>query len=143
MPAGGCRSILGQSHGRCQPLCHTCDMGDNYDQGYSVSLLHLGRASSVLESSSKQANVLFVGCAGFSSFVCIQFWYREGNLSGKRTQKLVRDLVYYAFLSLVEKKMKKTKPMTSCLLYHRAKVSWSDGLVPFVCFPSGPAEPGQ
>ena len=24
MPAGGCRSIFGQSHGRCQPLCHTC-----------------------------------------------------------------------------------------------------------------------
>ena len=69
MPAGGCRSILGQSHGRCQPLCHTREMGDNYAQGYSVSPLHPGRASPVLESSSKQANLLFVGCVG--SFVCI------------------------------------------------------------------------
>ena len=105
MPTGGCRSILGQSHGRHQPLCHTCKTGDNYAQGYSVSLPHPGRASPVLESSSKQTNLLFVGCVG--SFVCIYFWYREGNLSGKRTQKLVRDLVYYAFLSIVEKKMKK------------------------------------
>ena len=69
MPAGGCRSILGWSHGRCQPLHHTCEMGDNYAQGYSVSLPHPGRASLVLESSSKQANLLFVGCVG--SFVCI------------------------------------------------------------------------
>ena len=27
MPAGSCRSICGQSHGRCQPLCHTCRNG--------------------------------------------------------------------------------------------------------------------
>ena len=32
MPAGGCRSICGWPHGRCQPLCHTCEMGDNYAQ---------------------------------------------------------------------------------------------------------------
>ena len=50
---------------------YTCEMGDNYAQGYSVSLPHPGRASSVLESSSKQANLLFVGCAEFSCFVCI------------------------------------------------------------------------
>ena len=49
MPAGGCRSILGQSHGRCQPLHHTCKTGDNYAQEYSVSLPHLGRASPVLK----------------------------------------------------------------------------------------------
>ena len=71
MLAGGCRSILGWSHGRCQPLCHTCKMGDNYAQGYSVSPLHLGRASKILKSSSKQANLLFVGCAGFSLCLCL------------------------------------------------------------------------
>ena len=49
MAAGGCRSLLGWSHGRRQPLCHTCEMGDNYAQGYSFSLLHLGRASPILE----------------------------------------------------------------------------------------------
>ena len=71
MPAGGCRSICGQSHGRCQPPHHTCKTGDNYAQGHSVSQPHSGRASKVLKSSSKQANLLFVGCAGFSSFDCI------------------------------------------------------------------------
>ena len=69
MPAGSCRSIFGWSHGRCQPLHHTCKMGDNYAQRYSVSPPHLGRASPILKSSSKQANLLFVGCVGF--FVCI------------------------------------------------------------------------
>ena len=71
MPAGSCRSILGQSHGRHQPLHHTCKTGDNYTQGYSVSLPHLGRASKILKSSSKQANLLFVGCAGFSLCLCL------------------------------------------------------------------------
>ena len=64
MPAGGCRSIFGVSHGRCQPLCHTRKKGDNYAQGYSVGLPHLGRASKILKGSSKQANLLFVGCVG-------------------------------------------------------------------------------
>ena len=71
MLAGGCRSIFGVSHGRCQPLCHTCKKGDNYAQRHSVSLPHLGRASKVLKGSSKQANLLFVGCVGFFSFVCV------------------------------------------------------------------------
>ena len=30
MPAGSCRGIYSWSHGRCQPLCHTCEKGDNY-----------------------------------------------------------------------------------------------------------------
>ena len=65
MPAGGYRSVCGQSHGRHQPLHHTWQMGNNYAQRHSVSLLHPGRASTILKSSSKQANLLFVGCAGF------------------------------------------------------------------------------
>ena len=64
MLAGGCRSIFGVSHGRCQPLRHTCKKGDNYAQRHSVSLPHLGRASKVLKGSSKQTNLLFVGCVG-------------------------------------------------------------------------------
>ena len=71
MPAGGCRSIFGVSFGRHQPLCHTHEKGDNYAQGHSVSPLHLGRASTLLKSSSKQANLLFVDCVGFFSFVCV------------------------------------------------------------------------
>ena len=58
--------------GRCQPLCHTCKKGDKYAQGHSVSLLHLGRASKILKSSSLQANLLIVRCVG-SLFV---FQYR-------------------------------------------------------------------
>ena len=42
MPAGSCRSICGQSHGRCQCLHHTCEKGNNYAQRHSVSPLHLG-----------------------------------------------------------------------------------------------------
>ena len=49
MPTGSCRSIFGQSHGRCQPLHHTCETGDNYAQRNSVSLLDPGRASTVLK----------------------------------------------------------------------------------------------
>ena len=49
MPAGSCRSIFGWSHGRHQPLHHTCETGDNYAQRYSVSPLHPGRASKVLK----------------------------------------------------------------------------------------------
>ena len=51
-------------------LCHRCKTGDNYAQGHSVSPPHPGRASTLLKSSSKQANLLFVGCAGFLS-VCV------------------------------------------------------------------------
>ena len=64
MPAGSCRSIFGVSHGRHQPLFHTCKKGNNYAQGHSVSPLHLERASTILKSSSRQANLLFVGCVG-------------------------------------------------------------------------------
>ena len=51
--------------------------GDNYAQGHSVSLPHLGRASTVLKSSSKQANLLFVGCVGF--FLCLVPVQGEGT----------------------------------------------------------------
>ena len=50
MPAGSCRSICDWSHGRCQPLCHICKKGDNFAQGYSVSPLHPGRASTILKN---------------------------------------------------------------------------------------------
>ena len=50
MPAGSCRSTHGWSHGRCQPLCHTCKKGDNYAQRHSVSPLHLGTASKILKA---------------------------------------------------------------------------------------------
>ena len=36
MLAGSCRGIFGCSHGRHQPLCHTCKKGNNYAQGHSV-----------------------------------------------------------------------------------------------------------
>ena len=77
MPAGGCRSIFGVSHGRCQPLCHTCKKGDNYAQDIQLACLHLRRASTLLKSSSKQANLLFVGCVGiflllFACLVLVQ-----------------------------------------------------------------------
>ena len=84
MPAGSCRSIFGWSHGRCQPLHHTCKMGDNYAQGHSVSLLHLGRASTVVKSSPKQANLLFVGGVGF--LFVFSSGTGEGNLSGRKMQ---------------------------------------------------------
>ena len=84
MPAGSCRNIFGQSHGRCQPLHHTCKLGDNYAQGHSVSLPHLGRESTVLKSSSKQADLLFVGCVGF--LFVFSSGTGEGNLSGRKMQ---------------------------------------------------------
>ena len=77
MPAGGCRSVCGWSHGRHQPLHYTCKTGNNYAQRHSVSLLHLGRASTILKSSSKQANLLFVGCAGF--FLCLYLVLVQGR----------------------------------------------------------------
>ena len=67
MPAGGCRGIFGVSFGRHQPMCHTCKKGNDYAQGHSVSPLHPRRASRDLKSSSKQANLLIVGCVGFFS----------------------------------------------------------------------------
>ena len=81
-------------------------MGNNYAQRHSVSLSHLGRASTILKSSSKQANLLFVGCAGFFLCLCLVL-IQERELKWESMQKLDRDLVYYAFLSLVKKMMKK------------------------------------
>ena len=141
MPAGSCRSILGQSHGRCQPLCHTCKMGNNYAQRYSVSPLHLGRASPILKSSSKQVNLLSVGCVGSFCLCSVPVQGRERKW--EKNAKLVRDLVCYTFLSSVGKKIKKNKPMISHLLYHPAQVSWSDGLVLLVHFLPGSGEPEQ
>ena len=71
MPAGSCRSIFGVSFGRHQPMHHPCEKGNNYAQGHSVSPLHLRRASMNLKSSSKQANLLIVGCVGFFSLLLV------------------------------------------------------------------------
>ena len=71
MLAGSCRGIFGHYHGRHQPLYHTCKKGNNYAQGHSVSPPHPGRASKILKSSSKQANLLFVGCVGIFLSVCV------------------------------------------------------------------------
>ena len=68
MPAGGCRGIFGVSFGRHQPMHHTCKKGNDYAQGHSVSPPHPRRASRDLKSSSKQANLLIVGCVGFFLF---------------------------------------------------------------------------
>ena len=67
VPLYACRRLqkhFGVSHGRHQPLCNTCKKGDNYAQRYSVGPLHPGRASKILKGSSKQANLLFIGCVG-------------------------------------------------------------------------------
>ena len=80
MPAGSCRSICGQSHGRCQPLHHTCKKGNNYAQGCSVSLLHLGRASKVLKAPPKRKSV---DCRLCRVFVSFSSGTGEGNLNGK------------------------------------------------------------
>ena len=80
MPVGSCIGIYSWSHGRCQPLYHTREKGDNYAQGHSVSLPHLGRASKILSSSS-QAYLLVVGCVGFFLFVN---WYRGGELKWEK-----------------------------------------------------------
>ena len=71
MPAGGCRGIFGVSFGRRQPMCHSCKKGNYYAQRRSVGPPHPRRASISLKSSSKQANLLLVGCVGFFSFVCV------------------------------------------------------------------------
>ena len=84
MPAGGCRGIFGVSFGRHQPMHHTCKKGNDYAQGHSVSLPHPKRASRDLKSSSKQANLLIVGCVGFFSLLFMfSSGTGEGNLGGK------------------------------------------------------------
>ena len=114
--------------GRHQPLCHTCKKGDNYAQRHSVSLLHLGRASKVLKSSSLQANLLVIGCVGFS-FV---FWYRGRELKWEEALHLIWDI----FLSI------HFNPMISHSFFCPAQVNWSDVLVllSFIVLP-GPGEP--
>ena len=97
--------IFGWSHGRHQPLHHTCEMGDNYAQGHSVSLPHLGRASTVLKSSSKQANLLFVGCVGF--LFVFSSGTGEWNSSGRKMQT---DLGFILLNFFLKKKKTKKKP---------------------------------
>ena len=69
MLAGSYRSIYSRSHGRHQPLHHTCKTGDNYAQRFSASPVHPWRASVLLKSSPKSVLVcqLVVGCVGFLS----------------------------------------------------------------------------
>ena len=71
MLAGGCRGIFGVSFGRHQPMCHSCKKGDNYAQGRSVGPPYPRGATIDPKSSSKQINLLVVGCVGFVSFVCV------------------------------------------------------------------------
>ena len=127
MPAGGCRGIYSQSHGRCQPLHNSCKKGDSYAQGYSVSLSHLGRTSEVL-NSSLQENLLVVGCVEFL-FI---FQYREKELKWKEVLHLIWDLFLFIHFN----------PMISHPFFHPAQVSWSDVLVLFsFIFLPGPGEP--
>ena len=62
MPAGGCRGIYSRPHLRCKPLHHSCKMGYNYAQGYSVSPPHPRRASTLLKSSPEICFRISVGC---------------------------------------------------------------------------------
>ena len=71
MLAGGCRGIFGVSFGRRQPMRHSRKKGDNYAQGRSVGPPHPRGATIDPKSSSKQINLLVVGCVGFVSFVCV------------------------------------------------------------------------
>ena len=50
------------THGRCKPLHHSCKKGYKYSQGHSVSLLHLGRASTLLKYSPEICFGISVGC---------------------------------------------------------------------------------
>ena len=129
MPAGSCRGIYSWSHGRHQPLCHTCKKGDNYAQGYSVSPPHLGRASEVL-NSSWQANLLVVGCVG----LLFVFWYRGRELKWEEVLHLIWDLFLFIHFN----------PMISHPFFCPAQVSWSDVLALFIfIFLPGPSEPVQ
>ena len=60
-------------------LCDPCKACNHDPQGYSVSLLYLWRASSLLRSSSSPKSVLvfllIVGCVGY--YQC-----KEGNVTG-------------------------------------------------------------
>ena len=102
--------------------------GYNYAQGYSVSPLHLGRASEVL--NSLQANHIVVGCVGFL-FV---FWYRGRELKWEEVLHLIWDL--FLFIHFY--------PMISHPFFCPAKVSWSNVLVLFsFSFLPGPGEPAR
>ena len=56
------------------------------------SLPHPGRASTLLKSSSTQANLLFVGCAGFSFCLCLVL-VQGREFKRVKYAKLARDLV--------------------------------------------------
>ena len=126
MPAGSCRGIYSQSHGRHQPLHHTCKKGDNYAQGHSVCPPHLGRACEI-QSSSLQATLLVVGCVGFL-FI---FWYRGRELKWEELLHLIWDLFLFIHLN----------PMISHSFLCPGQVSWID-VFSFI-FPPGPGEPVQ
>ena len=94
MHAGRCRGIYSGPHARCQTLHHTCQKGDNYAKIFSVIPLHLGRASTILASSSLQANLLIVGCVGF----LFMFQYRGREL---KWEKQCINLGIYFCLTII------------------------------------------
>ena len=145
MPAGGCRSIFGVSHGRCQPLHHTRKKGDNYAQRYSVGLPHPGRASKILRGSSKQTNLFFVGCVGIFFFFCLCLVPVQGREF--KWVKCTKQLGIFSLLTfdfrLKKKNPKKEKSMISYFLYHPAQGSWSNDLVLSFRFLPGPGVPEQ
>ena len=80
-------------------------------RGHSVSLLHPGRASTILKSSSKQANLLFVGCVGF--LFVFSSSTGEGNLSGRKMQTGLDLFLLNFFFFLKKQKNKKKKNQTN------------------------------
>ena len=100
MPVGSCRGIFGVSFGRCQPMHHPCKKGNNYAQGHSVSPLHLRRASMNLKSSSKQANLLIVGCVGFFFFCLCLVPIQGRELKWAKHAKQPGILVHYILISV-------------------------------------------
>ena len=115
MPAGSCRGIFGVSFGRCQPMCHPHKKGNNYAQGCSVGPPHPRRASIDLKSSSKQANLLIVGCVGFFLFCLCLVPIQGRELKWEAQVKQTRDFWFIKILIFFWKKKskKKKKPMIS------------------------------
>ena len=90
MPAGSCRGIYSRPHRRHEPLHHSCKMGYSYAQGYSVSLSHPGRASTLLKSSSEICFRISVGCR-----LCgILDRYRGWEVRVGYTVGIIWDFVY-------------------------------------------------
>ena len=58
----------------------------------------MGRASKVLKGSSKQANLLFVGCVGIFLLFVFGSGTGKGVKVGNRHAKLSRDLVHYILI---------------------------------------------